>query len=238
MVRATLPNEDAQDLGGIRVDVPPEESLIRFAPPGECGSTSGVSRRPCIVSQPRTRSLTVPFRTNNTPTTTRSTAPPWHPGLAVSWGKRRPRWPQPRQLGRVGGDAVEQLRCGNCGPDRCTRCGGCIDLTEDHYGPYYRCLSCGRHTYADPQVGNADCPDGEDIQPGNPGGLHEPGGVLLDVRQEEDGGPCAPWYPCRPDTQERYRRIREIITRADLSVPEAMRRFGLSRRTIQRIRKG
>ena len=83
MVRATLPNEDAQDLGGIRVDVPPEESLIRFAPPGECGSTSGVSRRPCIGSQPRTRALTVPFRTNNTPTTTR-----FH-GTAVASGARR-----------------------------------------------------------------------------------------------------------------------------------------------------
>ena len=140
---------------------------------------------------------------------------------------------------------MEQLRCDYCGPDRCTRCGGWIDFTEDHYGAYCRCLSCGRHSYADPQVGNPDGPDGDDIQPDNPGNLDEPGGEP-DPPQEEDGRPCAacaacaacaPWYPCRPETQDRYRRIREIIIEEDLSVPEAMRRFNLSRRTIQRIRK-
>ena len=70
--------------------------------------------------------------------------------------------------------------------------------------------------------------------------LEEPGGEP-DPSLEEDGRPCAacaPWYPCRPETQDRYGRIREIITREDLSVREAMRRFNLSRRTIYRIRKG
>ena len=125
---------------------------------------------------------------------------------------------------------MEQLRCDYSGPDRCTRCGGWIDFTEDHYGAYCRCLSCGRHTYVDPHVGNPDGPDGDDIQPDNPGEPDEP--------QEEDGRPCAAWYPCGQETQDRYRRIRKIIIDKDLSVREAMERFGLSRRTIQRIRKG
>ena len=132
---------------------------------------------------------------------------------------------------------MEQLRCDYSSPDRCTRCGGWIEFTEDHDGAYYRCLSCGRHTYPAPDVGS---PDGDDIQPDNRADLEEPGGEP-DPPQEEDGrpcAPCAPWYPCRPETQDRYGRIREIITREDLSVRDAMRRFNLSRRTIYRIRKG
>ena len=49
---------------------------------------------------------------------------------------------------------MEQLRCDYSSPDRCTRCGGWIEFTEDHDGAYYRCLSCGRHTYPAPDVGS------------------------------------------------------------------------------------
>ena len=98
--------------------------------------------------------------------------------------------------------------------NRCAQCQGWLEYIEDRNDPHIRCVNCGRRI--DVEQGATD---------------PHPQGV-------EDPRPDRRWYPTSPETQDRYRRRREIIFNEELSLQQAMRRFQVSRRTIYRILDG
>ena len=109
---------------------------------------------------------------------------------------------------------MQNLPIETSAPDRCPKCGGLLIPREDPFGPYLDCTVCGLHLSPGPATD----------------------GVLAAA---EDGlGPDTGWYPQTPRGQARYREIGEAIARDDLSEEQANDRFGISRSTYYRIKRG
>ena len=99
----------------------------------------------------------------------------------------------------------------------CPKCGGTLAYGEDRYGPYVRCLHCGKlidllDTAHDAPVEDPDSPTSRVVR--NPGSLK---GRMTRERQEM------------------YRQSCAIIRNEGLTVTQAAQRFGVSYRTIYRI---
>ena len=99
-------------------------------------------------------------------------------------------------------------------PDRCPKCGGILIPREDPFGSYLDCTICGLHLSTDADT------DG------------------VQAAAEDGLGPDTGWHPRTHRGQARYREIGEAIAREDLSEEQANERFGISRSTYYRIKRG
>lgn len=124
----------------------------------------------------------------------------------------------------------------NDNPTHCTKCQGTLINTEDHYGTYRRCMTCGAHSqlqHADPEHQNQDPMETPDPN------YYQDLGCSISLKCTE-----CPLTACRFEDLNSLRHHRKqledlrklsLIRELDLSPEQAAEKFGINPRTVLRI---
>ena len=127
----------------------------------------------------------------------------------------------------------------------CTECGGNLAFSQDHLGPYLECRPCGKIFEIEIE---ASAPETLPETP-EPYPETEPDPIMPQLIEDgcEASGSCleCPLPQCKFDDPAGYRAIKQrqkdeerckIIKEEGLSIKQAADRFGVSPRTMHRIK--
>lgn len=127
-------------------------------------------------------------------------------------------------------------------PTRCPKCAGAMTASSDAYGPYLRCFTCGHHV-------DLITVNGRLVPRPPPSTAWTPDAVLpTDNAYTCDEAPKCTDCPlpfCKFEVKaydqtkafnRKQQEILAIILNEGLSTPEAADRFGISERTVYRIK--
>ena len=125
----------------------------------------------------------------------------------------------------------------------CTECGGNLAFSQDHLGSYLECRPCGKIFEIEVSA-TGTLPETPEQYPGT-----EPDPIMPQLIKDgcEASGSCleCPLPQCKFDDPAGYRTIKQkqkdqerckIIKEEGLSIEQAANRFGVSPRTMHRIK--